>query len=336
MPQNLPLVKLSLLRPYVAELRKRGVDPELVFESVGLSEDLTFDPDLSVHVMVATQFVENAAEATKDRFLAARVAANLNLDGWPVLADAEARAATVGDYLSIFVSTANEIASSAEEYLHLNGATAILGERRNFDPAILPAQNDAFMAALGWAILRRALHDHFDPAKVTVVVSEPKVLPPEFDLLHPIKGDRMGFNLSFPSSWLAMPFEQQTLANAPKAVIDDGTPEFVRSFRQMLRAHIGKVGLTAVQCADLASMSQQKLKRRLATFGTDISREVDFVRQEYAREALKTTDRSIADIAASLGFADAANFTRAFRRANRMSPTGFRKSSREQTDLKTQ
>ncbi len=335
MPQDLPLVKLSLLRPYVAELRKRGVDPEPVFESVGLSEDMTIDPDLSVHVMVATQFVENAAEAGEDPFLAARVAANLDLDGWPVLADAEARAATVGDYLSIFVSTANEIASSAEEYLHLNGATATLGERRIFDPTILPAQNDAFMAALGWAILRRALHDHFDPSKVTVVVSDPKALPPEFDLMHPIKGDRMGFRLSFPSSWLAAPFEQQTLTFAKKAATDNGTPEFVRSFRQMLRAHIGKGGLTAAQCADLASMSQQKLKRRLAVFGTDISSEIDVVRQEYAREALTTTDRSIADIAASLGFTDAANFTRAFRRANGLTPTQFRKSYRELDDEKT-
>ncbi len=183
--------------------------------------------------------------------------------------------------------------------------------------------------------LRRALQDCLDPSKVTVVVSDPKVLLPEFDLMHAIKGDRLGLRLSLPSYWLATPFEQQALANAPKAATDNGPPEFVRSFRQMLRAHIGKGGLTAAQCADLASMSQQKLKRRLATFGTDISSEVDVVRQEYAREALATTDRSIADIAASLGFTDAANFTRAFRRANGLTPTLFRKSNRELDEEKT-
>lgn len=332
MKQGLPLVKLSLLRPFASELRSRDIDPEPVFESVGLSEDMTLDPELSVHVMVATQFVENAAEAANDRFLAAGVAANLDLDGWPVLARADARATTVGDYLSIFVSTANEIASSAEEYLHLDGAMATLGERRAFEPRIVPAQNDAFMAVLGCAILRRALGENLDPARVTIVVSDPRVLPPEFDLMHPVRGDRMGFRLRFPSSWLATPFDHAATETGHKPVADAGAPEFVRSFRQMLRAHVGKGSLTAARCAELAAMSQQKLKRRLALHQTDISREIDVVQQEYAREALVGTDRSIADIAASLGFADPANFARAFRRSNGLPPSRFRKSHRDQGD----
>jgi AraC-like DNA-binding protein len=335
MIKDLPLVKLSVLRPFATELRKRGVDPEPVFENVGLSEKMSFDPEASVHVMVITQFVENAAEAAQDCYLAARVASGLNLDGWPTLAEAEARAATVGDYLSIFVSTANRMASSAEEFLHLDGAIATLGERRAFEPTVLPAQNDAFMVGLGLAILRRALHNHLDPSQMTVVVCDPKALPPEFDLMQPIKGDRMGFRLRFPSSWLATPFENATFDKAQNAEKDKDVPEFVRSFRQMLRAHIGRGGLTASECAALSSMSQQKLKRRLATVGSDISREIDVVRQEYAREALTATERSIADIAASLGFTDQANFTRAFRRANGLTPTEFRKSNRNLNNEKT-
>ncbi|MFD0979990.1 AraC family transcriptional regulator [Tropicimonas aquimaris] len=335
MPPNLPLVKVSVLRPFVSEMRSRGVDPEPVFESVGLSEEMTLDPELSIHVMVITQFVESAAYAAGDNFLGARVGSSLNLDGWPLLADAEARASTVGDYLSIFVSTANTIASSAEEFLHLDGSNVTLGERRAFQPTILPAQNDAFMAALGWSILRRALQDRLDPSKVTVVVSDPKALPSDFDLMHPIKGDRMGFRLRFPSSWLATPFEHEEANNCFKAAPDSGTPEFVGSFRQMLRAHVGMGNLSAPECAALASMSQQQLKRRLAAFGTDISSEIDVVRQEYARVALSASDRSIADIAAALGFADPANFTRAFRRVNGLTPTQFRKSRRALDDDKT-
>ncbi len=127
MTHRLPLVKLSVLRPFVSEFRNRGIDPEPVFESVGLTEDATLDPDLSVHVMVITQFVENAAGAADDRFLGARVGSKLDLGGWPVLADAEARAATVGDYLSIFIARANEIASSANEYLNITGQMAVFG-----------------------------------------------------------------------------------------------------------------------------------------------------------------------------------------------------------------
>jgi len=327
MPQNLPLVKLSLLRPYANALRDRGLDPEPVFTGVGLSEEATLDPDMSVHVMVATQFVENAAAAADDPFLAARVAAGLDLDGWPVLADAEARATTVGDYLSIFVSTANEIASSAVEYLHLDGPKATLGERRAFEPSILPAQNDAFMAGLGWAVLRRALRDNLDPSQIQLVVCEPKALPPEFQLMHPMKGDRSGFKLIFPAAWLSAPLEASSETIASHAVSDRDTSDFVHSFRQVVRSRIDHGNLTAADCADLVSMNQQKLQRHLATFGTNISREIDFVRQETARLLLSTTDRSIGEIAAALGYSDAANFTRAFRRAHNQAPTKFRKAT---------
>jgi AraC-like DNA-binding protein len=325
MTHRLPLVKLSLLRPFAGELRERGIDPEPVFESVGLIEEVTLDPDLSVHVMVATQFVENAAVVANDSFLGAHVGSKLDLGGWPVLADAEARASTVGDYLSIFIARANEIASSATEYLNITGQMAVFGETRTFEPTILPAQNDAFMVALGWAILRRALRDEVDPSRVTVVVSDPSALPPEFDLMHPVKGDRMGFSIRFPSAWLSASFETISTGVAPRERRDATVGEFVHSFRQVVRAHIGQGALSAAECAALASMSQQKLKRRLAAEGTGISKEIDFVRQEYARAALAETNRSISDISTALGFTEVANFTRAFRRANDMTPTAYRK-----------
>jgi len=327
MPHNLPLVKLSLLRPFANALRARRVDPEPVFLAVGLSEVATLDPEMAVHVMVATQFVENAAEAADDRFFAARVAAGLDFEGWPVLADAEARASTVGEYLSIFASTANEVASSAVEYLYLDGPKVTLGERRAFEPSILPAQNDAFMAGLGWAVLRRALRDSLDPSQVRVVVCEPKALPPEFELMHPMKGDRSGFKLIFPAAWLSAPLDASSETVPLNAINNRGVPEFVHSFRQVVRAHIEQGHLTAADCAELVSMSQQKLQRHLAALGTNISREIDVVRQETARLLLSTTDRSIGEIAAVLGYSDAANFTRAFRRAHKQAPTMFRKAA---------
>lgn len=332
MTHSLPLIKLSLLRPFVGELQDRGIDPERVFESVGLTEDASLDPDMSVHVMVATQFVENAAGVANDRFLGARVGSKLDLGGWPTLADAEARAATVGDYLTIFIARANEVSSSATEYLHINGNAAIFGESRVFEPSVLPAQNDAFMIALGWAILKRALRDSIDPSKVTIVVSDPTVLPPEFDLLRPVKGDRMGFSIRFPSAWLSRRFDTASSDVAKMARLDTDVSEFVHSFRQVLRAHIWQGPLSAADCAALVSMSQQKLKRRLALEGTGISNEIDFVRQEYARAALVDTNRSISDIATTLGFADAANFTRTFRRANLMTPTAYRKRQKVEDD----
>lgn len=324
----LPLVKLSVLRPYTRALRDRGVDPEPLFEAVGLSETATLDADLSVHVMVIHQFIENAAHEAGDPFLGADVGGSLSLDGWPILEDAAARAGSVGEYLSIFVARSNELASSVTAYLHLNGQHAVFGEKRNFEPTILPAQNDGFMAALAWAILGRAMNGELDPTKVTFVVSDPKVLPPSFDLTSVIKGDRMGFSVRFPSDWLSHRFGQHGPPQESPRERPPAQPEFVRSFRHLVRAHMRHGNLSVAKCADLASMSPQKLKRRLATYGTSASRELDHVRQEMACEALSDTDTPISQIAASLGYSDAANFTRAFRRAHGVTPSRFRASAR--------
>ncbi|WP_353390380.1 helix-turn-helix domain-containing protein [Ruegeria sp. HU-ET01832] len=336
MKHTLPLVKLSVLRPFAMELRECGIEPEPVFESVGLTESAIYEADLSVHVMVIHQFVENAAKSAEDPFFGARVGSKLDVQGWTILEDAEARATTVGDFLSIFIARSNEIASSVTEHLNIVGQTAVFGETRSFAPQILPAQNDAFMVALGLAVLRRALRNRLDPSKVTVTVSDPKVLPSEFDLMHPMKGNRMGFSIHFPSSWLSLKLDPASSSLATEEKSGTAADGFVQSFRQMLRAHIEQIDLSASKCAALASMSQHKLKRRLAENGTNITNEISFVRQQYAREVLVTTSRSVSDIATALGFTDAANFARAFRRANGMTPTAFRKLQEVENGEKTE
>jgi AraC-like DNA-binding protein len=61
-------------------------------------------------------------------------------------------------------------------------------------------------------------------------------------------------------------------------------------------------------------LSARTLRRRLAVEGTDYSTLVDEMRLARAELLLRDADRSIESIALELGYSDAANFTRAFRR----------------------
>ena len=320
----LPLVKLSLLRPFADELRSRGIEPDLAFELVGLSEEATHDPDLSMHVLVVHKFLEIAAQVAKDPHFCGRVGANLPLNGWDMLADAEEHAKTIGEYLSMFCAKASEQTSTGNVYLHIDGPIAEFGEKRNYTPLNPPSQGDAFMVAVSWAILHRALGTQLDPSMISLRVSDPSVLPPEFDLSHPFKGDWTGYSIRFPSSWLWMPFDPSTPPPEKLAQNEEGTSEFVWSFRQVLLTHVGRGPISATDCAKLVSMSPQKLKRHLAAVGTDFTTELDHVRQEYARGALKETERPIAEISEDLGYSNAGNFARAFRRANGQTPSEYR------------
>ena len=60
--------------------------------------------------------------------------------------------------------------------------------------------------------------------------------------------------------------------------------------------------------------------------GTTLTHEIHQLKLDIACAALKDPDRSISEIAADLGYHEAANFTRFFRSQTGMSPRAYRKS----------
>ena len=81
---------------------------------------------------------------------------------------------------------------------------------------------------------------------------------------------------------------------------------------------------------DVASelgVSVRTLRRRLTDKGTSYRRIVDDLRREVAIKYLRDTDMTVEDVAFALGFNDAANFRRAFRRWTSATPQQFRKAA---------
>lgn len=328
MSRSLPLVRLSVLRPLVEGLRERGIDPDSVLETVGLNEEAVQRDDEAVHVMVVHQFVENAATSARDKTFAASIGLRIDTSGWPMLQTAMSNARTLGDFLSIYVSASNQVASSVLAYVEVRGETAVFGEQRLFEPTIEPAQNDGFMAALAFSILRRALGEEFDPSKVSVVVCQPDVLPEAFSRCTCLAGDSMGFRIRFPSAWMALTVGPLRDAEPSRRLSDDYSEDFLCSFRKLLERRMGSGRVSAASAAELVAMQRGRLARRLSREGTDITTEIRRAEVAYAADQLSRSKRSIGDIAAALGYTDAANFARAFRKQTGMTPTQYRHDAR--------
>ncbi len=75
-------------------------------------------------------------------------------------------------------------------------------------------------------------------------------------------------------------------------------------------------------------MSVRSLQRRLLEIGLTHRRLLDEVRFEAACHMLERTETSLAQIASNLGYADPANFTRAFERWTGQTPSAYRRRSR--------
>ena len=108
-------------------------------------------------------------------------------------------------------------------------------------------------------------------------------------------------------------------ARAPALLVDQ-----VRERIAVLLDH--DASLTRV--ARELGLSGRTLQRQLDAQLTSFQALVEEVRREHALRAMRDTTQSVSKLAASLGYADAASFRRAFRRWTGESPAGYRAAQR--------
>ncbi|GAA3567294.1 AraC family transcriptional regulator [Marinobacter xestospongiae] len=83
------------------------------------------------------------------------------------------------------------------------------------------------------------------------------------------------------------------------------------------------------QVASTLFVSERTLKRRLKEESCSFQQLVDEVRLQRAGELLENTAMNLSQIADALGYADAANFTRAFKRWTGVSPSQYRNQQKQ-------
>lgn len=105
--------------------------------------------------------------------------------------------------------------------------------------------------------------------------------------------------------------------------------ELTRRVRRAVAASLAKGQPTIARAAEAADISARTLQRRLLDLGLTYSRLLDEVRLETACRLLERSETNLAEIAAALGYADPANFTRAFQRWTGQTPSAFRRRVRQ-------
>jgi AraC-like DNA-binding protein len=107
------------------------------------------------------------------------------------------------------------------------------------------------------------------------------------------------------------------VSTAPALDFPDSVGQLVRMFLRDGQYHINWI-------ASAAGISVRTLQRRLAERGVDYSALVEGTRFDIATHLLKDHRCKLIDIAFDLGYADAASFTRAFRRWTGVTPSEYR------------
>jgi AraC family transcriptional regulator len=105
-------------------------------------------------------------------------------------------------------------------------------------------------------------------------------------------------------------------------------PRWLAAARDLLHARIGE-NLSLSEIAAAVGVHPAHLARTFRRhYGCTVGDHVRSLRAERARQELKNSDRPLAEVALSLGYADQSHFVNCFRRQTGMTPGAFRKAYR--------
>jgi AraC-like DNA-binding protein len=148
----------------------------------------------------------------------------------------------------------------------------------------------------------------------------------------PVQFGRPRDRLVFATSFLRLPVigadrtaHHQTLAQCERELVTHGNAGQLAARVIALLPRAGGGFRSLEELAAELTVSPRTLRRQLESAGTSYGAVLDRLRRSRALELIDDPARSIESIAIELGYSDAANFTRAFRRWTGASPTEHRR-----------
>ena len=150
----------------------------------------------------------------------------------------------------------------------------------------------------------------------------------------PVRFDSGESAIIFEQRWLDRPLPPkdpltrrriEAEAQARHAAIMADMPTTVR---HILRKQLSSGELSMDHVAAVLGMHRRTLDRRLKQYGTHYGDVLESVKRDVARQLLRDTDLQMQQIAESLRYASAANFSTAFRRWTGVTPSAYRSQAR--------
>ena len=129
-----------------------------------------------------------------------------------------------------------------------------------------------------------------------------------------------------------LPTANVELARTSESIVRDylakmDRDDIVMQVKTKLTSNLSSGAITEKKMADLLHMSPRSLQRKLEAQQQTYRNLLDQTRQELALQYIQDTRLSIGEMTYLLGFSEASNFTRAFKRWTGQSPREYRKAT---------
>ncbi len=331
---GMPAIYLHLLADLLNSI---GVDEKALLLRVGLDPQRLQSTDLRVSQSQASEFVTRAIIESGEPGLGIMLGRELKMPLHGALGTAIMSSRTLDQALELMT-----------RYLMLRAPNLQVSTRRSNGNAWYSITCDQELGPLQGFIMDAMLFGCiFMGAQLTgATVPGFRILRrgPEPAYFHrfrpslpvPVEYDALEDALLIPVSQLDLPirFSDDELAESSRIQCEEALRQLTKDagFACRVRRVIETSYPFPPKLARVAAtlfVSERTLKRRLQEEAASFQNLVDQVRLERAKELLTTTSMNLSQIAEALGYADAANFTRAFKRWIGDSPSRYRSRARQ-------
>ena len=291
------------------------------------------DPGVRVSYRQASEFVHHALRALPAPDVGLALGCRQNIGNFGVLGLAMMTARTFGDAVAIGLEYSAVSGTLMDLELDVDdaGIPALVATQRAPDAEILPFLCEELFAST-LMMARGLLGSDLVPLRVDLAYPAPAYAARYRDAFGCDVRFAMPRNrMLVDPEWLSRPLPTYNPVNAQQALalcraqMPDGhhASEIVTTVRSLLRRQLQQ----APRLADIAAelhLTERTLRRQLTAAGTGFKDLHDRVRCEHAVDLLRDRRMSIAQVGASVGFKDAREFRRAFKRWTGNTPSEAR------------
>lgn len=317
-----------------------GMSREQLFQNTGLVETEP-QSSLSLSASQLDTVCTNALAFSGDSQLGLKFGSQISIASQGIFGYALMTSATVGDSLNLLVRYNRVILPSIGIELQRHDGELELWVKA----AHLPQDLQRFYTEVLYAAIINS--GSILLGRQTGIVNLQLDYPPpaDLDLYHAIFGSGVRFN----GVRSAMFFDYASLDSAistsnpvardifrrecDRLISRDVSGGMVSERVQQILLQAGSEFPTSARVAQQLHMSESSLQRRLAKEGNRFQQLLDQVRYRLAQEYLEGTNLPVEEIACLLGFSDAANFRRSFKRWSGTTPSDARGSVRMRRGL---
>jgi AraC-like DNA-binding protein len=326
-----PVLRVATLTPYLWAFESAGAPVERLLARAGIAVELLGHPAAALPFENVYRFGELACRNLGTEHLGLQMSLARSLDDYGPYGQMLRRSLTVHEYLRRGVSLYNMLTTAQRVWLSEHGNelrfnVATLG---GYELGAYQSQCETLVVTL--KKLREA-DPNWSPREISLAYRSREELP-EVELFagsRILRGTGETY-FTIPPVMLGrrFPVPATSRARMSEAPLWRSLPETMGDLVLLQIESLMSDRLFQIDTiAETLAMSRRSLQRRLASEGVSYSQVLTDARMRQAADWLENSDKPVAEAAFELGYTDASNFTRAFRKKTGVSPQTYRDSTR--------